>query len=321
MGEEILNEEKDCVQLFYPNYRTRPDENRRFLNMLKFFYHQASFKKELTCYTHNSHVATSRSTLGLYLEQVYQGLKRAPLLPYTRSPSPYFTNHGYPPFIFFPFRCFLYQIDVLRICIQPGNRIIRKGPQISILRTILVLYRAAVNYPYKLFELGRWRIIAIYATLYILGKTRARLSIVCLPEKEKKGKWNSALSSRFFFFFFFKLLLKKDGTGEEERAKKGSHVIYVEGNDVREKSTGAGKTEIAFCRVHTGRSAREIRICTRGWHTALNDGRNKSGVFSLLFEVERANAFSFCRLGVAAAWSNPMPTIKLREKSGLIILF
>lgn len=104
------------------------------------------------------------------------------------------------------------------------------------------------------------------------------------------------------------------------KGKKGTHDMYVGGNDVREKYTGAGETEIAFCRVHTGRSAREIRVCTRGWHTTLDDGRNKSGVFSLLFEVERTNAFSFCRLDVAGAWSNPMPAIKLR-KPGLIILF
>lgn len=206
------------------------------------------------------------------------------------------------------------------ICIQPGNRIIRKGPQISILRTILVLYRAAVHHPYKLVEFRRWRIIAIYATLYILGKTRARLSIVCLPEKILKKGWNSALSSQFFL-----LLLKNRGPGGGRggvggKGKKGTHDMYVGGNDVREKSTGAGETEIALCRVHTGRSAREIRVCTRGWHTTLDDGRNKSGVFSLLFEVERTNAFSFCRLDVAGAWSNPMPAIKLR-KPGLIILF
>lgn len=47
---------------------------------------------------------------------------------------------------------------------------------------MLVLYGVAVHHLYKLFEFRRWRVIAVYATLYILGKAWARLSIVCLPE-------------------------------------------------------------------------------------------------------------------------------------------
>ena len=168
---------KDCVQALLP-YRARPDENRRFENILKIFTIKQAFRINLL-HTKLPCRCYSRSTLGLYLEKVYQGLKRVPLLPCTRSPSPISQTMG----IHLSFRCFLYQIDILWSCIQPGNRISRKGPQISTLRTMLVLYEVAVHHPYKLFEFRRWRIIAVYATLYILGKTRARLSIVCLPEK------------------------------------------------------------------------------------------------------------------------------------------
>lgn len=110
---------------------------------------------------------------------------------------------------------------------------------------------------------------------------------------------------RCFSFFCFVLLYWK-------KKKKKSHGKYVWGEkDLRDKSTGAAKTEITFCRVHTGRSKREIRVCARGRHTTLNDGRNESGIFTLLLEIQWTYAFPFCRLGVAGSWSNPMPTIKL----------
>lgn len=67
---------------------------------------------------------------------------------------------------------------------------------------MLVLYRAALHHLYKLFELGRWWIIAIHATLYILEEIWARLSIVCLPVGEKRGGGAGKFSLFFFVLFF-----------------------------------------------------------------------------------------------------------------------
>lgn len=152
-----------------------------------------------------------------------------------------------------------------------------------------------LNHVYNLIELGRRWIIAVYATLYILGKIWARLSIVCLTEA-REG-WNSAL---------LRFTLLKSRRGQMES-------WYVGKKDVREKFTRAAKTEFAFCRVHTGRSDREIWVCARGRDTALNYCSNKCGVFALRLEVDGTYAFSFCRLGVAATWSHPLPPSKLRN--------
>lgn len=147
-------------------------------------------------------------------------------------------------------------------------------------------------------------------TLYSRGNLGTHFHSLS-PCGGKKGGGGAGKFSLFFFVLFFNTFAKKEGRGGKKQKLK---MMYGEKKkDVREKSSGAAITEIAFCRVHTGWSAREIWVCTRGWYTALYDGRNESGVFTLLLEVKRTDALSFCRLGVATIWSNPMATIKLKE--------